>query len=201
MTSQDPRTDRELIEQVASGNSSALGAFYDRHGVRVLGLCHRILGNVADAEEAAGDVFWQVWEQAARYDARKGEPLAWLVTIARSRAIDRLRSAKRKLESALDETTIGELGAAGSNSAQDEMANPRDAAARRQMRAHIEAGLASLDPEQRRVVEMAFYLGFTHSEIASELGEPLGTVKTRIRQGLIRLRDGLRTLYDPEARS
>lgn len=164
-----------------------------------MGLCQRILGVRADAEEVLSDVFLQVWDQAERYEPSRGNVIGWLLNLARSRAIDRLRSTGRRerVVAAMDDPAGVADRAAGSSSRVDE--GPLRDASLGEQRARVEAALGALDPAQRRAVEMSFFEDLSHSEIAQKLGEPLGTVKSRIRQGLIRLREGLRSQYGPEA--
>jgi RNA polymerase sigma-70 factor (ECF subfamily) len=179
--------DRQLIEAIKGGDPAALEAFYDRHSGVVLGLCRRILGESPDAEEALLDVFTQIWQQADRYDAGRAAPLAYLLTIARSRAIDRLRARQRRRSAQLeseDEALLENLAQATSDGG-----TPLQAALLSEQRQRVQGALAELPEVQREVVELSFYGGFTHREIAERLSLPLGTVKTRIRQGLIRLRD------------
>jgi RNA polymerase sigma-70 factor (ECF subfamily) len=160
-----------------------LGEIYDRHGRLIYSLALRILRDQADAEDVVQEVFSQAWTQAGRYDAARGSVLGWLLTLARSRAIDRLRGRKTRLEPALDDTRLGEIPDAGIP-ADEQLAWAGRAA---QVRAALE-GLTML---QRMAIELAFYEGLTHAEIAERLELPLGTVKTRIRQGLLKLRDQL----------
>jgi RNA polymerase sigma-70 factor, ECF subfamily len=192
--------DSDLVRAIAEGDSEALGALYDRHGSAVMGLCLRILGVRADAEEVLSDVFLQVWEQAERYEPSRGNVIGWLLTVARSRAIDRLRSVGRRerVVAGSDDPAGAADRAATGSSARGEQGPYRDASLGEQ-RARVEAALGALEPAQRRAVELSFFEDLSHSEIAQKLGEPLGTVKSRIRQGLIRLREGLRAQYGPEA--
>jgi RNA polymerase sigma-70 factor (ECF subfamily) len=192
--------DPDLVRAIAEGSTEALGALYDRHGSAVMGLCLRILGVRADAEEVLSDVFLQVWEQAERYEPSRGNVVGWLLTVARSRAIDRLRSVGRRerVVRGTDDPAGAADRAAFGNCPRGSEGPFRDAALGEQ-RARVEAALGALDPAQRRAVELSFFEDLSHSEIAQRLGEPLGTVKSRIRQGLIRLREGLRSQYGPEA--
>ena len=186
---EDPsvRDDYDLMRGIASRDQSALRALYDRHSPVVYALCLRILRNAVDADELLVDVFWEAWEKSDRYDASRGSPLTYLTTLARSRAIDRIRSratatAKMSLADVNDVSP-----AAPSKSGPVE--NTLDA----ERRATVSAALDQLDPQQRQAIECAYYEGLSHSEISEKLGKPLGTVKTWIRTGLIRLRDTLRT--------
>lgn len=186
-------SDHDLMRAIAAGDTASLGALYDRHSPMVLSLCLRVLGSRAEAEEALGDVFWQVWEQAARFDPSRGNPMAWLLTLAKSRALDRLRALGRRRR-VLVETDDPGNETAGLDRDRSGASPYEDLVVTRQ-RERVRAALARLDESQRRAVEMSFFEGLTHSEIAEALGEPLGTIKTRIRQGLIRLKDSLRIEY------
>jgi RNA polymerase sigma-70 factor (ECF subfamily) len=159
-----------LIRRLTRGDHQALGEFYDLYAGLVNGLALRILRDRAEAEDTVQEVFVQVWQQAARFDPSRGTPEAWLCTMARTRALDRLRKRASRREEP-------ELGHAGSTEA------PLTAEA-----LAVRAALDALPSDQRRALELAYYEGLTQSEIAERLAEPLGTVKTRIRTAMIRLR-------------
>jgi RNA polymerase sigma-70 factor (ECF subfamily) len=172
-----------LIARTVNGEEDALAALYDATAALVHGLALRILGDRGAAEEVTADVYLQVWRQAVRYDATRGTPLAWLLMLGRSRAIDRLRARAgrgREVES-LRAAEALPSGAPG----------PDEDAALAQRRGIVAAALARLSPEQRTPIALAYYAGRSHSEIAAVLGLPLGTVKTRIRLGMTRLREAL----------
>ena len=176
-----------LIERMAGGDESALSALYDRSSRLIFGLLLRILNDAGLAEEVLLDVYMQVWRQAGRYDPVRGKTLAWLVTIARSRAIDRLRSTRQE---ELRKESLDATGHALTLTTAFE--DPTIAPERQKI---VRSALDSLPPEQREVIEMAYYLGLSHSEIAARLGQPLGTVKTRTRLGMIKLREQLKDSY------
>jgi RNA polymerase sigma-70 factor (ECF subfamily) len=165
------------------GDESALSQLYDETSRLIFGLTLRILGDAATAEEVLLDVYCQVWRQAASYSSERGAPLAWLMTIARSRAIDRLRAGRQ------DQQRKEPLDSVGNHPAASE--NPEEAGVISERRVLVRSALAALAPEQREVIELAYYAGLSHSEIAAKLGQPLGTVKTRTRLGMIRLREKL----------
>ena len=183
--------DFALMDALASRDEGALSLLYDRHASAVLGVCVRILKERSDAEEVTGEVFTELWERASRYDATRGHPVAYLLNLARSRAIDRLRTRARR-ERIIVDADAAEAVAAGS---------PFAEARTGQMRTHIARAMGDLHPEQKRALILAYFDGMSHSEIASALSEPLGTVKTRIRQGLLRLRESLDALYGEGAHS
>ena len=178
----------ELIRKVAEGDQQALAALYDSTSRSVYGLLLRILADASAAEEVLLDVYSQVWRQAAAYTEGRGTPLAWLTTIARSRAIDRLRRGRleRQRTEPLDAAMHG--GAVSARAEDDLMA--------RELGAVVRTALESLPPEQREVIELAYYGGLSHSEIAAQRGLPLGTVKTRTRIGMMRLREMLKPVYE-----
>jgi len=175
-----------LIERVAAGDQSALATLYDSTNRLIYSLVLRVLSDMSSAEEALIDVYTQVWRQAASYDANRGAPLAWMATVARSRAIDRLRSGwqdQRRKES------LDVLGDAPANAP-----SPEESAAASERQKLVREALNVLTPEQRQVIELAYYSGLSHSEIAEKLGQPLGTVKTRTRLGMMKLREALAPL-------
>lgn len=177
----------ELIRGVAEGDNQALASLYDATSRTVYGLLLRILSDPSSAEEVLLDVYAQVWRQAASYCPERGRPLAWLTTIARSRAIDRMRRTRNEQQRAvpLDEAAR----AAGGESVEEEVRAG-------EVRAVVRAALDALTPEQRDVIELAYYGGMSHSEIAAARGLPLGTVKTRTRLGLMRLREALSPAWE-----
>jgi RNA polymerase sigma-70 factor (ECF subfamily) len=160
-------------------------ALYDSSSRLVYGLLMRILGDAGPAEEVLLDVYMQVWRQAAQYDKRRGAPLAWLITIARSRAIDRLRAGRQEQQRSQPLETITTSAATDAPSAEDEVAQA-------EMHRIVRTSLDALSPEQREVIELAYYGGMSHTEIAARVGLPLGTVKTRTRLGMIKLREMLK---------
>jgi len=168
----------EFVRRIGGGDASALEALIDETRPFVFARALRILSSRADAEEAAADVYSQVWKIAGRYDAQRSGVLAWLLTIARSRAIDRLRSAAshgRQIEAALSFERSSTI-------------DPEANAAYYETKRHVGRALEALSAEQRRAIELAYFDGYSMAEIAARLGDPLGTVKTRIRTGLIALR-------------
>jgi RNA polymerase sigma-70 factor (ECF subfamily) len=162
-----------LLDRLAGGDHAALGEVYDRYVGLVNGLALRILRNAAEAEEVIQEVFVQIWRQAVRFDPARGSAEAWICTIARTRALDRLRRRTSRREDS--EEAIPGAG---------DMPKTVEALA-------VQKALASLSDDQRTALELAYWEGLTQSEIALRLGEPLGTVKTRIRTAMIRLRDVL----------
>jgi len=177
-----------LIKRVADGDQSALATLYDSTSRLIFGLILRVVNDRSTAEEVLLDVYTQVWRQAASYDSKRGAPLAWLMTIARTRGIDRLRSGRHENQNKESLDAIGDV-TAGTESPEAETVNSE----RRQL---VRIALETLSVEQREVIELAYYSGLSHSEIALRLGQPLGTVKTRTRLGMMKLRDMLRPLLE-----
>jgi RNA polymerase sigma-70 factor (ECF subfamily) len=173
----------ELVRKMAGGDRRAFERFYDLYAPVVYALVRRIVREPADAAEVLQDVFWEAWEAAGRYDPERGSVEAWLIVRARTRAIDRLRAVRRK--------GVALSASAGSSQVApvDPAPSPGDLAADR---LEVAAALGALPEAERRVLELAYWEGLTQTEIAERLGQPLGTVKTRIRQALGRLRDIVR---------
>lgn len=178
--------DRELVEEIARRDARAFAVFYDRHASTVLGFLCRLLGDRSEAEEALQDAFWQTWQQADRYDPDRGTPAAWLVQIARSRGLDRLRQVKLRAARSADLSPEHRERIPAADHA-DQLAIDHD------VRRRVQAALATLPVEQREAVTLAFFDGLTHPEIALRVSAPLGTVKTRIRLGMRKLEAVLNT--------
>jgi RNA polymerase sigma-70 factor (ECF subfamily) len=176
--------DFALMQSIARGDREALSQLYDRHSPMVLAICRRVLHDAGEAEDVLTDIFFEVWSKADRFDASRGNPLTYLVTLARSRAIDRQRSRASRPKITSDFTD-----AAGQS---DPVPNPFECMELGERRAQVQAALSDLEPVQREALECSFYEGLSHSEIAAKLNRPLGTVKTYIRQGIIQLREKLR---------
>ena len=172
-----------LIALTAAGDQTALATLYDRTSPQVFGLILKILNNREAAEEVTLDVYTQVWRQAHAYDRTRGAPGAWLMMLARTRAIDRFRSgeAERSRIASLDAATLF---------ASDEE-TPEQEVEGQERRRYVQQALAVLTAEQRQAVALAYFYGLSQSEIAEKLQLPLGTVKTRIRLGMIKLREAL----------
>ena len=174
--------DRELIRRIAAKDAGALDAFYTRYNRLAFTLVLRIVSNRDDAEDVLVDVFWQVWQQAGRYDASRGKPVAWLLTIARTRAIDCLRASGRK-PAPIEENQPGREVAAPATGDPFVLADTQQA---------VQAALQTLPEQQRIPIEMSFFQGMSHTEIATALGQPLGTIKDRLRNGMMHLKKRLK---------
>lgn len=171
--------DVKLLHAIAQRDEAALASLYDRYRLILFGLLVRILGSREEAEDILQEVFIQVWRRAADFDEQRGKPFTWLVTLSRSRAIDRLRqlSARDRLATA----SAQEAPAEASDAAED--------AYRSEQKEIVEGALAQLPEEQRQALLLGYFEGLTQTEIAERLGAPLGTIKTRMRSGMIKLRE------------
>ena len=171
--------DVALLKAIAARNEAALAQLYDRYRAILFGLLMRILNNREEAEDVLQEVFLQVWRKATDFDENRGRPFTWLVTLARSRGIDRLRTLAARERVA--ETSAREVSEDISDAATD--------AFKSEQRGLVTKALSQLPDEQKRPLMLAYFDGLTQSEIAARLGAPLGTVKTRMRTGLISLRE------------
>ena len=182
---QSQAEDLECLRRLAAGDQAAAGALYDRHSRPAYSLILRIVGDEGDAEDVLQEVFAQAFRQAGRYDASRAPVAAWLLMVARSRSIDRVRSRRVRPEShasdgpASMDDLPGTMPDAATSILDDEQA------------LSVRRALGALPVIQRMAIELAYYDGLSHREIAARLEEPLGTVKTRIRLGLLKLRDAL----------
>jgi len=173
---EDARADIALLSRVIARDSSAIGELYDRHNRLLFGLILRILRDRSEAEEVLQEVFVQVWTRADTYNAELGVPAAWMVRVARNRAIDRLRANTVRARTA-EATPLP-----------PPVESPETRAALSEQQRAIARALDALPPEQRQLIECAYFQGLTQSELAERFSLPLGTVKTRVRTGLMTLK-------------
>lgn len=174
MQAPDHRDDATLIARLRAGDQSAMADLYDRYSGVVYGVALRVLANATAAEDVVQEVFLQLWRNPQSFNAERGRLAPWLAVIARNRAIDHLR--KRPAEDDIDELPIS-TGVDLEGDAAQKLAIDK-----------VRGVLSALPQDQRKALEMAFFEGMTHTEIAGKTGEPLGTIKTRIRTGLLALR-------------
>lgn len=174
-------SDAELVARLVLRDEAAMAVFYDRFSPLVLAIARRMLRESHAAEDLAEDVFVECWRRAATYAADRGSVATWVATIARSRGIDRLRRRRQEFQ--------GDQALEGLSDPGD---SPADAVIDSDEARRVTQALHGLSPEQRSALELAYFDGLSHQEIARTLAKPLGTIKTHIRQGLIRLRDMLR---------
>src|SRR6266853_4050756 len=174
----------QLLHRIAAQDRQALAEFYDQTAGPLFSFAVRILGDAAEAEEVIQDVFVQIWEKATTFDATLGSAFHWALSITRHRSIDRIRSRQRRARLIDDlQKAAGEADPPGPSAATDVL-DSDDVA-------KIRSALGGLPHDQRQAIELAFFGGKTHTEIARELGEPIGTIKARIRRGMLKLRDSL----------
>lgn len=184
--------DGELVARAAQGEERAIGTLYDRYGPVLYAVAYRIVGQRADAEEVVVEAFAQAWRDAPRFEAGRGSVAGWLTMIARSRALDLVRARGRRdriTASAAAERpdaplAMGKVGP-----------DPGGALDHDERRRQVRQALETLSPPQRQAIELAYFEGLSQSEIAERLQEPLGTVKTRVRLGMQKLRECLRPFY------
>jgi RNA polymerase sigma-70 factor (ECF subfamily) len=179
----DSRTRQNgLLQRIAEGDQEAFADLYDEIAPRVLGLIVRVLKDHAQSEEVTQEVFLEVWQTATRFDPNKGQAASWIMTMAHRRAIDRVRAS----QSGRDRDT--RIGIRDYDPAYDSVSEAVEISVEHE---RVEVAMARLSDMQRQAVTLAYYGGYSHSEVAEMLSVPLGTVKTRLRDGMIRLRDEL----------
>jgi RNA polymerase sigma-70 factor (ECF subfamily) len=177
-----PATLDELLARVAQGDQAAFAELYDQIAPRVLGLVRRLLRDHAQSEEVTQEIFLEIWQNATRYDSAKGGASTWIMTMAHRRAVDRVRAS----QSSRDRDT--KIGIRDYDAAYDNVAETVQVRVEHE---RVEKAMLRLTELQRQAVSLAYYGGYSHSEVATLLSVPIGTVKTRLRDGMIRLRDEL----------
>jgi RNA polymerase sigma-70 factor, ECF subfamily len=181
-----PIPEIDLLRRMAEGDTAAVGVFYDLHAATLFALACRILRDADEAEDVLQDVFLQVWDKAALFDPAQGRPLAWVLTLTRHKAIDRLRTVQRRRIHLLEDTKIE-----GVRDDSAHQAAPAETAEAQEQRELVRLALGTLPAAQRRAIELVFFDGLTQTEAATVLNEPLGTIKARIRRGMLTLRKRL----------
>jgi len=177
-----PVTQDQLLARVANGDQAAFAALYDQIAPRVLGLVRRLLRDHAQSEEVTQEIFLEIWQTATRYDSTKGGASTWIMTMAHRRAVDRVRASQASRDR---DTKIG------IRDYDAEYDNVSETVQTRVEHERVEKAMLRLTDLQRQAVSLAYYGGYSHSEVATLLSVPIGTVKTRLRDGMIRLRDEL----------
>jgi RNA polymerase sigma-70 factor (ECF subfamily) len=184
--------DEALIARLAAGDTAALSLLYDRYAGAVFSLVARIVGDRQSAEDLLQEVFVRVWQRAETYQGARGKPLTWVLGIAHNLAIDEVRRRRRRPLEADERDDEGQVAALQSLPSDDP--GPAELAWERLRREQIVAALEQLPEAQRILIELAYFEGYTQSQLATRLGEPLGTVKTRMRLAVQKLRELLRDL-------
>jgi RNA polymerase sigma-70 factor (ECF subfamily) len=184
--------DGDLIAKAARGDERAIATLYDRYGGVLYAVAYRIVGQRADAEEVVIEAFAQAWREAPRFASERGSVAGWLTMIARSRALDTVRARSRR-----DRLTASAAAdpSGGSPAMGEWHPDPAGAVDHAERREKVRVALEALSPPQRQAIELAFFEGLSQSEIADRLQEPLGTIKTRVRLGMQKLRESLRPFY------
>jgi RNA polymerase sigma-70 factor (ECF subfamily) len=189
-------SDPALVERMQAGDEQALSVFYNRWFPVVSSLVSRILKSADDVEDVVVVTFWQAWRQASRFAADRGSVQTWVLTIARSRALDRLRATRRLREETIDEGASPEIGTPSVGATLPSASDPSLDAEHAERRVLVVAALNELPREQREALELGYFGGLSQSEIAERTGQPLGTVKTRMRLAMLKLRDRLAPLRE-----
>jgi RNA polymerase sigma-70 factor (ECF subfamily) len=179
--------DIELLRQIAAGDRSAFAEFYDRHSVLMFSVASRILNDPAEAEDVLQEAFMQIWEKAGKFDSQLGRASSWAAILVRNRAIDRIRSAQRRNRLAQEAGPELAFAAAECATANETLHGVEKAKM-------IQSAIGELPADQRSAIQLAYFSGLTHTEISEKLQEPLGTIKARIRRGLMKLREQLEGL-------
>jgi RNA polymerase sigma-70 factor (ECF subfamily) len=193
----DPRNstsiDADLLTLIAKGDRRAFGQLYDRSSPVLFTLSLKMLGDREEAEDLLQEVYTEVWRKSVRYDERRGTPMAWLITLTRSRGIDRIRARTSRghgMTESIQDAPIADT--------QAHDPTPFDQQADAEVRAFVMRALVELPAAQRQALELAYYEGLSHSEIAERLKEPVGTIKTRIKLGMSKLKTALQPCWNIE---
>ncbi|MCK9495830.1 MAG: sigma-70 family RNA polymerase sigma factor [Dehalococcoidia bacterium] len=181
--------DAELMEALGRGEIQALERLYDRYSALVFSVSLRVLHDAQLAEDVVQEVFLRLWRQPASFDPGRGRFISWLMSVTRNRALDELRRVSRRNRS--EDQEEDESNPLDGVASADRMDDPALGAELREQREAVRAAMTRLPPEQRRAIELAYFSGLTQAEISDVTGDPLGTVKTRIRLGMRKLRDAL----------
>ena len=181
---QNRERDIELLRRISQGDRPAFAQFYDLYSSLLFSIAIRILNDPKEAEDVLQEVFMQIWEKAGMFDPRLGKPSSWAITLVRNKAIDRIRASQRR-------SRLAEQAAAAGTFDGNDAPRANESVQGREKAALVRSAIAGLPAEQRSALEMAFFSGLTQNEISDNLREPLGTIKARIRRGMLKLRDKL----------
>lgn len=179
--------DIELLRQIAAGDRSSFAEFYDRHSTLMFSVACKILNNTTEAEDVLQETFLQIWEKASKFDPKLGKAASWAAILVRNKAIDRIRASQRRTRLAEEAGAEQAVTAPVTDTANENLYGHEKA----QM---IQSAIGELPVEQRQAIELAYFSGLTQDQISKKLNEPLGTIKARIRRGLLKLRDHLEGL-------
>ena len=179
--------DVELLRQIASGDRGAFAEFYDRHSTLMFSVATKILNDTNEAEDVLQEAFLQIWEKAAKFDPKLGRASSWAAIMVRNKAIDRIRSSQRRTRLAEEAGTAQAIAGEAADTVNDTLHGHEQAKI-------IQTAIVELPQEQRQAIELAYFSGLTQDEISKKLNTPLGTIKARIRRGLLKLRDQLEGL-------
>jgi RNA polymerase sigma-70 factor, ECF subfamily len=185
--------DANLLTLIAKGDRRAFGQLYDRSSQVLFTLSLKLLGDREEAEDLLQEVYTEVWRKSVRYDERRGSPMAWLITLTRSRGIDRIRARASRghgMTESLEDAPIADM--------QGHAPTPFDQQADAEVRTFVMKALVELPTAQRQALELSYYEGLSHSEIAERLKEPVGTIKTRIKLGMSKLKTALQPCWNIE---
>ncbi len=187
MAESQEEIDKAMLARAASGDQAAFAQLYDRLSGPLYSLAVRMLGDAAEAQDALQDVFLQIWRRATKYDAEQSSVFSWAMLMTRSRVIDRLRARGRRSRVVVSSTDdVNDAHAAADASVAETVTDTVD---RSDEAVRVRSIVNKLPPEQRQAIELAFFSDLTHHEIAKQLNQPLGTIKARIRRGLLKLRE------------
>ena len=187
MAESQEEIDKAMLARAASGDQAAFAQLYDRLSGPLYSLALRMLGDPAEAQDALQDAFLQIWRRAAKYDSEQSSVFSWAMLMTRSRVIDRLRARGRRSRVVVSSTDdVNDTHAAADASVAESVTDTVD---RNDEAARVRSIVNKLPPEQRQAIELAFFSDLTHHEIAEQLNQPLGTIKARIRRGLLKLRE------------
>ncbi len=180
----DLERDIELLRRISDGDRAAFASFYDHYSGLLFSIAVKVLNDAKEAEDVLQEVFMQIWNKADAYDPLLGKPVSWAVTLTRNKAIDRIRASQRRSKLMEQATVEANVSPDLSPSANEKLHGKENAEM-------IRSVVAALPPDQRRAIELAFFAGLTQDEISQTLQEPLGTIKARIRRGMLKLREKL----------